>query len=545
MSKSILIFSDGTGQSGGITFDEDRSNIYKLYRSTRCGPDSAIDPKDQVTFYDAGLGSPGAGSFIKFRLWRQVYNKASAMTGLGITRNIIDCYAAIIRLYRPGDRIFLFGFSRGAYTVRSLAAVIGKCGIPRQMVDGSPVPLDAKGSHDLAADAVRNVYQFCQSLPRDSNKPYRDFLLDTRERIASRFRYEHKSYNPEDETKCDPANADAFDPKNPGRANEYPYFIGVFDTVAAIGRPAAVLLLVLAAVASIIVFSYLASALSKFDDVPHMGWLRVFTFENLAAAFFGLAGVKTLHSLWKHYVRFDFGVPGYGLWKSLLTIHFSPPKFHFSEYTLNRHVEYAKHAISIDENRKDFKRVPWKPDGAREDDRDPFGNIHFEQVWFAGVHSDVGGGYQETEARLSDISLKWMLAAASIIPFGIKHDPSVLRIHPDPLGPQHDEFRNGHWQFQLRDLPRKMDGTRKAVPTHKSVYHRFAGGKVVHFDAEKDYRPVAFKDHPDFAHYYSVPQGASPTDLHGLAMNIEAVWETQREKAKGTVQHQGADNAIS
>jgi hypothetical protein len=42
MPKNILIFSDGTGQSGGVTFDEDRTNIYKLFRATRCGPDSAI-----------------------------------------------------------------------------------------------------------------------------------------------------------------------------------------------------------------------------------------------------------------------------------------------------------------------------------------------------------------------------------------------------------------------------------------------------------------------------------------------------------------------
>lgn len=44
MTKNILIFSDGTGQAGGIRFDEDRTNIYKLYRATRCSPDSTIDP---------------------------------------------------------------------------------------------------------------------------------------------------------------------------------------------------------------------------------------------------------------------------------------------------------------------------------------------------------------------------------------------------------------------------------------------------------------------------------------------------------------------
>jgi uncharacterized protein (DUF2235 family) len=60
MGKNVVIFSDGTGQAGGFRFDEKRSNIYKLYRATRCGPDSSIDPREQVAFCDPGLGSGGA-----------------------------------------------------------------------------------------------------------------------------------------------------------------------------------------------------------------------------------------------------------------------------------------------------------------------------------------------------------------------------------------------------------------------------------------------------------------------------------------------------
>jgi hypothetical protein len=52
MAKNIIIFSDGTGQVGGLRPDERRSNIYKLYRATRCGPDTDIDPAKQVTYYD-------------------------------------------------------------------------------------------------------------------------------------------------------------------------------------------------------------------------------------------------------------------------------------------------------------------------------------------------------------------------------------------------------------------------------------------------------------------------------------------------------------
>src|SRR3954464_8697251 len=85
MAKNILIFSDGTGQAGGIRFDENRTNIYKLYRATRCGPDSDIHPDDQVTFYDPGLGSPADGGFMFGKTGRWIYNIASQATGLGIT----------------------------------------------------------------------------------------------------------------------------------------------------------------------------------------------------------------------------------------------------------------------------------------------------------------------------------------------------------------------------------------------------------------------------------------------------------------------------
>src|SRR3981189_652373 len=115
MARNILIFSDGTGEVGGHASDEVRTNVYKLYRATRVGPDSCIDPKEQVGFFDPGLGSGGDGSgFLGSRIARWIYNTASEATGLGITKNIIDCYAEIIRLAKPQDRIFFFGFSRGA-----------------------------------------------------------------------------------------------------------------------------------------------------------------------------------------------------------------------------------------------------------------------------------------------------------------------------------------------------------------------------------------------------------------------------------------------
>lgn len=100
--RNIVIFSDGTGQRGGLYFDEERTNVYKLYRAARVAPDSCINPDVQLAFYDPGLGTlPDGGGTID-RFFRKIYNFISQATGLGITRNIIDCYAALIRLWQPG-----------------------------------------------------------------------------------------------------------------------------------------------------------------------------------------------------------------------------------------------------------------------------------------------------------------------------------------------------------------------------------------------------------------------------------------------------------
>jgi hypothetical protein len=219
MARNILVFSDGTGQVGGYDFDEDRTNVYKLYRATRVAPDSCIDPNEQAAFYDPGLGSRGQGGFLLGRLARWIYRKVSQATGLGITKNIIDCYAALIRLVKPEDRIFFFGFSRGAYTVRCVAAVVALCGIPTRNMDGTKLPLDEAGSKKLARYAVKHIYQFTPSRKEHEATACQQFFLQTRDRLAIRFRMDCAS----------------FDPKHPIHPNSYPYFVGAFDTVAALG----------------------------------------------------------------------------------------------------------------------------------------------------------------------------------------------------------------------------------------------------------------------------------------------------------------------
>ena len=127
MARNILIFADGRGNEGGLIPDESRTNVYKLYRATRTGPDSNIDPSRQIAFYIRGVGTPTASGVGVLRGSWEVFQQ---MVGAGLTSRIVDCYAAIISVWQPGDRIYLFGFSRGAYTARCVSHVLELAGIP-------------------------------------------------------------------------------------------------------------------------------------------------------------------------------------------------------------------------------------------------------------------------------------------------------------------------------------------------------------------------------------------------------------------------------
>jgi uncharacterized protein (DUF2235 family) len=449
--KNILIFSDGTGQAGGLLPDERRSNIYKLFRATRCGPDSSVDPAEQLAFYDPGLGTQALGSTMPVRLWRWVYNTVSQAMGLGLTANIIDCYAAILTLWEPGDRIYLFGFSRGAYTVRCLGAVLGLCGVPTTMKDGTPLRRDPQSTRAIADEAVKQVYQHVSS-PKD--KAY----VEQRKALAARFRAQHGS-------------------DTAGKPNAVPYFIGVFDTVAALGSYGLMALLGLGALAVMAAAAWLLSLLA-------------YTFWTWFGILVAAALVLSLFGFLKTYVKYAVGLDGYTFWE---TLHVTHLKMKFYDNQLNPDVAYAKHALSIDENRADFARVPWTNEGMDNE------GGRFEQVWFAGNHSDVGGSYPENESRLSDVALQWMVEAAQTVPHGIRIDGDVLRLYPSSAGPQHDECKTGRfgrlWKKGRRTVP-------EDAVLHPSAKERFLHPQVLHYGEMKPYRPENLRRHQDVKHYY-------------------------------------------
>jgi uncharacterized protein (DUF2235 family) len=107
MTKNIVVFSDGTGQEGGKGYN---SNVYKLFNM--CEDRTAR----QIIFYDRGLGTG----------WRKLTGQAF---GAGISKNIKECYSFIFENFNAGDQIFMFGFSRGATTIRSLSSFIHMFGI--------------------------------------------------------------------------------------------------------------------------------------------------------------------------------------------------------------------------------------------------------------------------------------------------------------------------------------------------------------------------------------------------------------------------------
>lgn len=454
-----MIFSDGTGQRGGVLVDERRSNIYKLYRATRCGPDTAVDPAEQLTFYDPGIGTlpPGSGGISS--LWRRFYNLVSQGLGLGLTGNIIDCYAALIQLWRPGDRIFLFGFSRGAYTIRCLAAVLSRCGLPTQMKDGTPLRRNELAAKAIAREAVKKVYQHTSSWDRSKATPRQIELLDQREALGTRFRQRYGS-------------------ANGNESNVFPYFIGVFDTVASLANPVALAgLIVLVPILTALV-SWLAWLALPFFGMPITWWKW---FLGLTVAVIGLGVLVNLLMR----VRVAFGLEKHPWYR---TLHLTEGRMNFYDFTLNPNVKFARHAISIDEARSSFQRVGWGGVGNQ--------TTSFVQIWFAGCHSDIGGSYLENESRLSDISLKWMLEAA--VGAGLKYDPTLLRLYPDPTGPQHDEAKGGIFRF-AGTKPRQIGHDFRL---HPSVIERFNAAEVLNYDTVMPYRPENLSEHDQVKEFY-------------------------------------------
>jgi uncharacterized protein (DUF2235 family) len=126
VSKKIILCTDGTWDNTAKG-----TNVFKIYNALQVS-------SNQIPLYDDGVGADGT----------PIEQLVGGAFGLGLYQKIKNGYTKIAHLYEPGDEIFLFGFSRGAYTARSLAGMIATCGLPAKSFDDSLV--------DTAFDAYRN-----------------------------------------------------------------------------------------------------------------------------------------------------------------------------------------------------------------------------------------------------------------------------------------------------------------------------------------------------------------------------------------------------
>ena len=490
MPRNIVIYSDGTGQDGGVRPDQRLSNVYKLYRATRIGPDSSIDPCDQIAFYDAGLGTDDDVHGWE-RFSRAIRKILASVAGRGIATNIADCYEFILNHWSPGDRIFIVGFSRGAYTARCVAQVISLCGVPTHASGDkhAPFPRFSRAAREVAERAVHQVYEHGAGHPRG------DFEAE-RDELGRRFREE-------------------FGSDDKGVPNAHPHFIGVFDTVAALGAKGwkyAGQLLLIWSIGIFTAASISALVAAPFFIASSSGWL---VFWTVTAALAICLLVRAELQAW----RYIDDWPTKGARRRQHRI-----EWHAENYDrgLSRHVGYARQASAIDEDRADFPRVPWGRNPVIRDQL-PGEPPPAVQLFFAGNHSDIGGSYPEEESRLSDLALQWMVDEATSIPGPLIVDASKLRTSPDAGGMQHSE------RFAMKDrklawvpkwAPKWLRdgwelGARKPAgyPVHPSVFERFAATSVVKAEGAGAYRPDNLSADERFAPYFSTAASADPMDL--------------------------------
>jgi hypothetical protein len=403
--KNIVLLSDGTGNSGGKGYG---TNVWRMY--------NAIDLNGhitnpawarQVAYYDDGVGSED------FKLWKLV----GGVFGYGLSRNIRDLYAFLIKNYQPGDNIYIFGFSRGAFTARSLAGLISRCGVAN--VD---VELSGEDQRKLLLEQSRiwwlgylihcvlrkdvspklNRTQIIEALVQGAFLRYRREHVKSRPflpwpsvlksiwlRLATFF---HSRRKPEADRTVTPSAASNFRSIFSHEGGTI-RCVGVWDTVGALGAP--------------------------FEEVR---WLldRIF--------------------------RTDF---------------------HSRE--LDDSVEHGLHALAIDDMRLTFHPVLWD---------EKMRSRGIEQVWFAGAHSNVGGGYPKQ--GMAHVSLLWMMRKVRAL--GLRFDDRAINHVADRANVNDKlyEPRSGlgaYYRYRPRDISAYaalLCGGKAKI--HASVFHRIASG---------------------------------------------------------------------
>ena len=129
--RQLIVCCDGTNNN--LTGGENDTNVVKLAQLCASAP---LDGR-QMLFYDPGVGNAGElpGATVVDQ-WNRLRARVAGLAfGRGIYENLAQCYLFLMRHYQPGDQIFIFGFSRGAFTARSLAGLVNQFGVLQPHAD--------------------------------------------------------------------------------------------------------------------------------------------------------------------------------------------------------------------------------------------------------------------------------------------------------------------------------------------------------------------------------------------------------------------------
>jgi len=276
--KRIAICADGTwnvrDQIDEETGKRRPTNVTKVARAILT---SAADGTDQIVYYHDGIGTSGGA----------VDRHTDGAFGHGMEDNVRDLYRFIVYNYEANDELYFFGFSRGAFTVRTLAGFMNKVGLIEK-------------DDDYYVPEIYACYE--NNVVRDSAE------------------WQQAFHNVKGTRPCPPF-----------------HFIGVWDTVGALGAP-------------------------------------------------GFLGQV-----------------------------FNSKKYQYHDIGLNPNILNAYHAVAIDERRKPFAQNMWK--------RPAGWTGKLEQAWFAGVHSNVAGGYAPD--GLANEALHWIVEKAESL--GLEFDKPFLK----------------------------------------------------------------------------------------------------------------------
>ncbi|MDA0921012.1 MAG: DUF2235 domain-containing protein [Planctomycetota bacterium] len=201
--KNIIVLSDGTGNAGGIA---NGTNVWRIRQAV--DPDS--DGLEQIIIYEDGVGTSSFGPL----------KALGGGIGVGTTNDLVSLYGRLIQVYQPGDRLYLFGFSRGAFTIRLLAYMLYRCGVAKVRVDNKL--MTPEQIRRLAKDAVASFKLRHTNADRDFRRDNGIPSDDLKDKCSPDWEKAAAEYD------SDPLN---------GQGRVPIHFLGVWDTVDAVGLP--------------------------------------------------------------------------------------------------------------------------------------------------------------------------------------------------------------------------------------------------------------------------------------------------------------------